>query len=366
MKRIWQQAKPLTAFAILALTLSLTAIPLQAQTITILNAPSAGTKSNQGTSAFAINTAGTITGSYVNSINVSHGFVRSSAGVYTTFDPPSSTGTGGEAINTAGVIAGVYQDSTTALHGFVRTAKGAFTAFNPPGLGPNGLLITGINTAGAVTGWFFDSSNVHHGFVRAAPWTVTATGGDSGHATIRLGFDATSIDPALWRHQAAAEIAISLSAALSVALVTENRGTPALALTQALHTYLAIAGIERTSIEGLDGRPYIDQLAPGTRPVQAGPIRIESEVDRIYQASPDTVTVIDRANARRITVAKSGSLSTVVWNPWIEKSARLGDMGDDGYRRMLCIETANAGGDVVTLAPGARHRLVTQIAVKTI
>ena len=240
-------------------------------------------------------------------------------------------------------------------------------------LSPHAKLGTGKAVRGGIPicwPWFGPSpdnaNKPAHGFVRAAPWTVTATGGDSGHATIRLGFDATSIDPALWRHQAAAEIAISLSAALSVALVTENRGTPALALTQALHTYLAIAGIERTSIEGLDGRPYIDQLAPGTRPVQAGPIRIESEVDRIYQASPDTVTVIDRANARRITVAKSGSLSTVVWNPWIEKSARLGDMGDDGYRRMLCIETANAGGDVVTLAPGARHRLVTQIAVKTI
>ena len=69
----------------------------------------------------------------------------------------------------------------------------------------------------------------------------------------------------------------------------------------------------------------------------------------------------DRRLAREIRVAKSGSLSTVVWNPWIEKAARLGDMGDDGYRRMLCVETANAGDDVVTLAPRARHRLVTEL-----
>ena len=51
-----------------------------------------------------------------------------------------------------------------------------------------------------------------------------------------------------------------------------------------------------------------------------------------------------------------GSASAVVWNPWIDKTARLGDMGGpNAWRHMVCIETANAGDDVRTLAPGAEH-----------
>ena len=205
-----------------------------------------------------------------------------------------------------------------------------------------------------------------HGFVRAAPWRVIGTEVSVSRSLIRLGFDATAVDPALWPHKAAAEIEIALGPALRVSLVTENLGRTPIVLSEALHTYLAVGDIASVTADGLDGRPYIDQLDTMARPVQSGPVEITGEVDRLYQDSPDTVTVRDRANSRLISIAKSGSLSTVVWNPWVEKSARLGDMGEDGYQRMLCVETANAGKDTVTLAPGARHRLVADISVSVL
>ena len=59
-----------------------------------------------------------------------------------------------------------------------------------------------------------------------------------------------------------------------------------------------------------------------------------------------------------IRIAKRGSRSTVVWNPWIEKSAKMGDFGSDtGYRGMLCVESVNAAENVVSVAPGATHSL---------
>ena len=205
-----------------------------------------------------------------------------------------------------------------------------------------------------------------HGFVRAAPWEVVETSAGGGHAKIRLSLDATGIDPALWPHQAMCELEIVLDNALTVSLLTKNVGVAPFDLTQALHTYLAVGDVTQISLEGLDGCAFIDQLAPGPLKVQHGAIQIAGEVDRIYQASPQTVRVLDRGNARIIDVAKTGSHTTVVWNPWVEKSARLGDMGVDGYRRMICVEAANAGQDVVTLAPGARHQLVSKLSISAL
>jgi glucose-6-phosphate 1-epimerase len=54
----------------------------------------------------------------------------------------------------------------------------------------------------------------------------------------------------------------------------------------------------------------------------------------------------------------------VIWNPWIERAAAFSDMANDGWQRMLCIETANVMGDVVSLAPGASHTLGVSIASK--
>jgi D-hexose-6-phosphate mutarotase len=60
---------------------------------------------------------------------------------------------------------------------------------------------------------------------------------------------------------------------------------------------------------------------------------------------------------RRLFIEKTGSRSTVVWNPWMEKGRRLADVGEDQVRDFVCVETANALGDVVTLPPGGEHRL---------
>jgi glucose-6-phosphate 1-epimerase len=66
---------------------------------------------------------------------------------------------------------------------------------------------------------------------------------------------------------------------------------------------------------------------------------------------------------RRIRVGKEGSLSTVVWNPWIDKAARMPDFGDDEYPEMVCVETANCGPDTIQLAPGQTHAITARISV---
>jgi D-hexose-6-phosphate mutarotase len=47
----------------------------------------------------------------------------------------------------------------------------------------------------------------------------------------------------------------------------------------------------------------------------------------------------------------------VVWNPWQEKAAAMGDMGEQGYLSMLCVESANAMHNAVTIPAGQQHSL---------
>jgi len=67
---------------------------------------------------------------------------------------------------------------------------------------------------------------------------------------------------------------------------------------------------------------------------------------------------------RQIVVAKDGSRTTVVWNPWQDRSQRLPDFGDEEYREMVCVEAVNALEDAVTLEPGAAHRLQTTLSLQ--
>ncbi|MEG0121350.1 MAG: D-hexose-6-phosphate mutarotase, partial [Pseudomonas sp.] len=68
----------------------------------------------------------------------------------------------------------------------------------------------------------------------------------------------------------------------------------------------------------------------------------------------------------RITLRTQGSRSAVIWNPWVDRAAQLTDMADDGWQRMLCIETANVWNDLVELKPGASHSLGVQIGCEMI
>jgi len=53
-----------------------------------------------------------------------------------------------------------------------------------------------------------------------------------------------------------------------------------------------------------------------------------------------------------------------VWNPWVDKAARLADYADDAWQRMLCVETARVMDDVLTVAPGEAVTVSVTIEVQ--
>jgi len=136
-----------------------------------------------------------------------------------------------------------------------------------------------------------------------------------------------------------------------------------------LHTYFQIGDIGAIRVRGLDGTEYVDSAGGGQRKRQAGAVSFAGEVDRVYLNTEAVCTIADPLLERCIEISKTGSRSTVVWNPWDQKAARFADLGGapsahGGWRQMVCIESANALDNQLTIAPGETHRLAVQYRVK--
>lgn len=197
-----------------------------------------------------------------------------------------------------------------------------------------------------------------HGFVRAAAWDVMETSSQVGGRTnIVFRLPQTQVPPALWPHHTELELHVSVGEILELNLITRNHGLETVTISQALHTYFAVSDISDVTVKGLEGCQFIDALDGWQRKVESTPVSIAAEIDRIYQNTKPVCSLEDKGWHRCIQIESNNSGSTVVWNPWIEKSARLGDMGEAGYLNMLCIETGNIADESVSIAAGAEHCL---------
>jgi glucose-6-phosphate 1-epimerase len=218
--------------------------------------------------------------------------------------------------------------------------------------------------------WFgphkVDPDKPAHGFARNLDWEITETARVPEGTRILMRLVPGEEQQTLWPFQAQLTLEITMGERLRLELATENRGSSSFELTQAVHTYFHVGDIDAVRVEGLEGCDYIDKVGEEAVRRQEGPIHIDREVDRIYLGCPGDAVIVDPSLGRRIRVYKSGSGSYVVWNPWIEKSAALGDMGEEGYRQTICVETTNAATDVVSVAPGESYRLLTEYAVETL
>ena len=206
-----------------------------------------------------------------------------------------------------------------------------------------------------------------HGFARTATWKVARTDAlADGTTRIVLRLEPGDEVRELWSYPSALECRISVGGALELELTTFNTGTGPISLGEALHAYFHVSDVRRVFIHGLDGCSYLDKVDGGRPKRQSGALRINAETDRIYVETAADCVIEDPGLGRRIRVSKQGSESTVVWNPWADKSASLGDLGENGYLHMVCVETANAAQDIVTIPAGEAHRMLACYQVETL
>jgi glucose-6-phosphate 1-epimerase len=212
-----------------------------------------------------------------------------------------------------------------------------------------------------------DASAPVHGVARISAWNMDgATLEADGSVNVRLSLDCGALASPHVPHDLRLAYELRLGRDLSMALTVRNPSDTPAAFEEALHTYLAVGDVRQASVAGLEGAAYLDKVDGAKRKRQAEPlITIDGETDRLYLETGAAITLTDPGLGRRIRVEKTGSRSSVVWNPWVAKSRAMADFGDDEWPGMICIETANAADNAITLPPHASHSMTAGVSVET-
>lgn len=194
-----------------------------------------------------------------------------------------------------------------------------------------------------------------HGFARTVEWDLKETSLlPDGSVSLRFGLPKVAYYDVEFR--------VVVSDRLTLELTVKNNSERDAVFETCLHTYFQISDIDAIAITGLTGARYIDKLANLEKTDTSDAIRIASEVERVYPDSTATVEIEDPGFGRRIRIEKSGSDATVVWNPWIDKSIRMPDFGDEEYVKMVCVESGNIAQNQTTLLPGERAVMKVEVS----
>lgn len=228
-------------------------------------------------------------------------------------------------------------------------------------------------------------SSPAHGFYRISPWRLAAADReDDGTVVLQLELTAADLvdvdavaklapGTTFWPDEASLRYEVRLGTELAVTLST-SAAADGLDLEEALHSYFVVGDVRQARVTGLDGVRYLDQAAERSpsgalaQATQVGDVTFTAETDRIYQDGRPTA-VIDPVLGRRIDIEptrasqRGGSGSTIVWNPWEAKAARLADLGDDAWIGMVCVETANVGDAGVVIPPDSTRSIGARIRV---
>ncbi|NEV62231.1 D-hexose-6-phosphate mutarotase [Thiorhodococcus minor] len=208
-----------------------------------------------------------------------------------------------------------------------------------------------------------------HGFIRCLPWRLSACAElEDGATRIRLRVADDDATRALCPCAFELGVEILVGSTLSVSLTTCNRGQDPLRITQGLHTYFNVGDARRIRVLGLEGCRYIDKArGAGDAPiVQDGAIRVGAEVNRIYEKAPARLAIEDPVLGRRLRIDTRHSRTCVVWNPWVEVCREMEDLGDEDYRRFICVETVNTASEVIEIPPGQAAHIGAEYRVESL
>ena len=204
-----------------------------------------------------------------------------------------------------------------------------------------------------------------HAFVRLVDWSVESVDARTdGRVSITLVYRSGAHSRQWLEGNFEVRHIVTVGKSLQMSLLVRNLGPQSFTFEEALHTYYAVGDIRQTLVHGLEGREFIGTPTGAAIQKSDKPIAFESYTDSIYPETDGVCTIEDRSLGRKIRIDRVNSRSTIVWNPWIKRAIEMPDFGDEEWPGMLCVETANARAQAVTLGPSAQHlmrAIITQV-----
>jgi glucose-6-phosphate 1-epimerase len=207
-----------------------------------------------------------------------------------------------------------------------------------------------------------DESMPQHGFLRANLWTLEE---DSIHDNDKEAGLSYSLDlknaknsrGGPWNTDTAFDCKCVYSIAISGSKMTttleiKNCGSAAFPFQTLQHTYLSVdenGALDPTQcyVKGLEGYSVSDKITNEEYPWEDKPVIISDIVDRVYNPPPgkdvvDVLVGVGSGKTLRLTASgtvdgTSTPVSCVVWNPYKEKAAAMGDFGDDQVSLLIIV-----------------------------
>lgn len=193
-----------------------------------------------------------------------------------------------------------------------------------------------------------------HGFARISNWNLQNVTVENNKMEVEL-----SLSPdKKYDTNVSANLFIKITDKLECCLETTNLGNKDFEFSEALHAYFNVGNRDETLIHGLSGIHY--KSAPdGKNYILNGNLNITDEFDAAFMNHSGNIEIEDPILKRIIRLEKTGSNTTIVWNP----NKDLNEMSEGQYKRFICVEPANQGTSYVTLKPRENHKITMIINV---
>lgn len=183
--------------------------------------------------------------------------------------------------------------------------------------------------------WFGPVNKPSHGFARIQSWHVHSHHESIEEISVSLILRDNDATRALWNHPFTLIETFTFNKQCKIELAIETDTET----TAALHSYFTIGDIHQTAVTGL-GNSYIDKVDNSTIKSGDGKLTVAQEVDHIYTNAEHSSIIDDPMNQRKICLHHHQASDVVAWNPWQALSEKMADMPNDGYKTMICVETA--------------------------
>lgn len=186
-----------------------------------------------------------------------------------------------------------------------------------------------------------------HGFVQNRLWQLHQhSENELGEVSLTFAYASDSQDLALFPQAFRLELNITLGTCLKMALKTTNFDVSPMDFSWAFHSFLAVDNLNNTQVSGLANQAYLDAALDMSKQYQTGPVAFDSQVDRVFQASPDHLLL---SGSTALQIEANNSPTSILWNPGQALARQMPELGPQGYKDFVCIERGAAFSDTWSL-----------------